>query len=261
MPAIKNTQHILNDASGLLQQTKIFSTADDLQSGDKYTNGFMKGKMLHKLDKLSNSVRNESHNKNQFYTNFRKSKRTASVADSQQKRGFSNSVNIGSNEKENAYRYMSVTPSHKFHETKKNKLLMVESPAGFNANLLKTSPQRIKYDAFVKSSFVESPTYKNNPSIEEVKDEYNDSKLSFNQNEASGDVRPDSKRALDIDIEAMILVEDRIGALNTNVSSEYWEVTNVVYKKIDEQLDLLAGDIKHIKTLKICLILEYIAVL
>jgi len=52
--------------------------------------------------------------------------------------------------------------------------------------------------------------FKNQSAIEEVKDEYNDSKLSFNPSEESGDVKGDYKRTLEVDLESMILVEDKI---------------------------------------------------
>lgn len=133
-------------------------------------------------------------NKKYYYNNFRKNKRTASVAESQYKRGFNNSVNITNFNKENAYRYMSVTPSHKHHENKKNKL--------FSDIASHTTPTK------VLNGNLEHPlghrTFKNQP-IEELKDEYNDSKLSFNAKNDSTELRE-----IDVDLEAMILVEDKI---------------------------------------------------
>lgn len=100
--------------------------------------------MFHKLDKLSNSVGDDLNPTSKLYTNFRKNKRTASVADSQTKRGFSNSMNLAHLDKENVYRYMSVTPSHKYHESKKDKLFASDtSVINMNSNFLKTSTQRI----------------------------------------------------------------------------------------------------------------------
>lgn len=166
--------------------------------------------MFHKLDKLSNSVGHDLNNKHNFYNNFRKNKRTASVADNQNKRGFNNSLNISHLNKENAYRYMSVTPSNKYHETKKNKLFSSDTVGGMHTNLLKTSTQRLKPDSLLSNN-QSPPVYKNNTPIEEVKDEYNDSKLSFNITDESGDVRGGaSNRVLDLDLEALILVEDKI---------------------------------------------------
>jgi len=43
--------------------------------------------------------------------------------------------------------------------------------------------------------------------------------------------------------------------------SEYWDATNSVYKNLNDQFDILAGDLKHIKTLKTSLILEYVVVI
>lgn len=235
----------------------MYSTTDEIQSGSNASTGIMKGKMFHKLGKLSNSVGHEMNSKNHFYNNFRKNKRTASVADSQQKRGLNNSLNISNLNKENAYRYMSVTPNHKYHEAKKNKLFTAENSNTMNINLFKTSTQRLTNN----SSSLAPPKYKNNTPIEELKDEYNDSKLSFNASEESGEVRNDDNRTLSIDLESIILVEDKICALSSNVIQEYWEVTNAIYQKINDQLDLLAGDIKNIKIIKVSLILEYIVVI
>lgn len=43
--------------------------------------------------------------------------------------------------------------------------------------------------------------------------------------------------------------------------NDYYEVTKAIYRTINEQFDILAGDIKHIKTLKMTLSLEYIVVI
>lgn len=249
----------------------MYNTADDQQSGTTAPKpGMMRGKMLHKLDKLSNSLGHEVPKKNNFYNNFRKNKRTASVAESQHKRGFNNSLNLSNLNKENAYRYMSVTPSHKYHETEKNKLF--SSDSGHGNNLLKTSTQRMKPENLLKTQ-IEPPSYKNSSKInsgstpiEEVKDEYNDSKLSFNATEESGGLVQSyndnqANRELDIDLEQLILVEDKICALNGNVVQDYYDVTDSVYKRVNGQMDLLAGDYKYIKTVKVSMVLEYIVVI
>lgn len=43
--------------------------------------------------------------------------------------------------------------------------------------------------------------------------------------------------------------------------NDYCDVTNVIYKQLHEQFDVLAEEIKHIKTIKMSLILEYIVVI
>jgi hypothetical protein len=108
----------------------------------------------------------------------------------------------------------------------------------------------------LKKNKMHAPIYKSNMAIEEVKDEYNDSKLSFNAEESTI-----SNRKLDLDIQAMILVEDKICTIANNVAQEYWEVTIGIYTKINEQFDILAGELKHIKTIKTTLILEYMVVI
>jgi hypothetical protein len=45
------------------------------------------------------------------------------------------------------------------------------------------------------------------------------------------------------------------------VVGDYFEVTREVYRKINEQFDLIAGELKHIKTLKMALVLEYVVVI
>ena len=84
--------------------------------------------------------------------------------------------------------------------------------------------------------------------IEEVKDEYNESKVSFHITEENE--QGSGTRFFDIDLEALILVEDKIWSLTPNVTTEYYEVTSSIYKSLSEQFDLLTEDIKHIKTLK-----------
>jgi hypothetical protein len=66
---------------------------------------------------------------------------------------------------------------------------------------------------------------------------------------------------LEIDIESIILVEDKICALSSTVVEEYWEVTQGVYAKIETQFDAIAGELKHIKTVKLSLLLEYIVLI
>lgn len=151
-----------------------------------------------------------------MYYKFRKGKRTSSVADSQVKRnGFNNSVNVTSFNKENAYRYMSVTPSHKYHEAQKNKLFIDTPKSGTHNNFLKTSTHRIGSLSGKKERGNADPFYKSDSPIEELKDEYatkldsNESKLSFNPSEERGEADVPSKE-LDVDLEAMILVEDKI---------------------------------------------------
>lgn len=156
---------------------------------------------------------------------------------------------------------MSVTPSHKYHDTKKNKLFSETQNHTMPSTLLKTSTHRVKPDMTTNNGFVEAPNYKNNMAIEEVKDEYNDSKLSFKPNDEVEEYNPTSNANLDIDLEAMILVEDKICALSTHVVNDYWDVSNDVYKTINEQFSVLAGELKHIKTIKTSLILECIVVI
>lgn len=67
-----------------------------------------------------------------------------------------------------------------------------------------------------------------NTQIQELKDEYNESKLSFN------DPKEEFKnKNFELDIEAMI--EDKLCALFHHIASDYYEVTREVYKKISEQ--------------------------
>ena len=217
----------------------------------------MVSRTVKQLEKLSNSIQEtDASGKGQYYNNFRKNKRTASVADSQIKRGFNNSVNISSFNHEKAYRYMSVTPSHKHHDMKKGKLFMDIPGSSKHSNMLKTSTHRTQQEKMLKKNKMHAPIYKSNMAIEEVKDEYNDSKLSFNAEESTI-----SNRKLDLDIQAMILVEDKICTIANNVAQEYWEVTIGIYTKINEQFDILAGELKHIKTIKTTLILEYMVVI
>jgi hypothetical protein len=93
---------------------------------------------------------------------------------------------------------MSVTPSHKYHETKMNKLFTETSKPSQVQNLM-SATQRAKPELAMNN--LSQPKYKNT-SIEELKDEYNESKLSFNEE--------NGKKELEVDIEAMILVEDKI---------------------------------------------------
>ena len=156
---------------------------------------------------------------------------------------------------------MSVTPSHKYHDAKKNKLFSETQNNTMPNTLLKTSTHRGKSDLTANNGFGEVPLYKNNMAIEEVKDEYNDSKLSFKPNDENEEYKVCTKTELDIDLEAMILVEDKICALSSHVVNDYWDVSNEVYNHINEQFSLLAGELKHIKTVKTSLILEYIVVI
>lgn len=48
--------------------------------------------------------------------------------------------------------------------------------------------------------------------------------------------------------------------MSNNIASDYYEVTREVYKRISEQFEPLAGELKHIKTIKLTLLLEYIVV-
>ncbi len=49
--------------------------------------------------------------------------------------------------------------------------------------------------------------------------------------------------------------------MTPNIAAEYYEVTREVYKKINDQFEVLAGELKHIKTIKTTLLLEYIVVI
>ena len=173
------------------------------------------------------------------------------MADSKYKRGFNNSVNVTHFKKENTYRYMSVTPSHKYHETKKTHDFRYPKVSQREGNTLSKDPKKPK---LAVNNLTEPPKYKR-ATIEEVKDEYNDSKLSFNNTD---DVK---QKELDLDIEAMIIVEDKICSLSNNIANEYYEVTREVYKRVNEQFEIIAGELKHIKTIKSTLILEYIVVI
>lgn len=129
-----------------------------------------------------------------------------------------------------------------------NKFFIDSNP--IHSNLLQTSTQRMKQELLANGIKNGVKEYRNNP-IEEVKDEWNDSKLSFNTKDET----------LDVDIEAVILVEDKICSLNSTVVEEYWEVTLSVYAKIEAQFDIIAGELKHIKTIKLSLLLEYIVLI
>ena len=188
-----------------------------------------------------------------------KNKRTASVADSQQKRVLNNLSNITTLSKENTYRNMSVTPSHKYHETKKDKFLFEPNNQTKTSKVFQTPNHRGINNVILKNNTVEPPKYKNSSRIEEVKDEYNESKVSFNITEENE--QGSGTKVFDIDLEALILVEDKICSLTPHVISEYYDVTSTIYKNLSDQFDLITEDAKHLKTLKTTLVLEVMVVI
>jgi Dullard-like phosphatase family protein len=155
--------------------------------------------------------------------------------------------------KDNAHRYMSVTPSHKYNESKMGKLFSETVKAPLKGGVFLSTTHRIKPELSM-NNLGQGSKYKGN-TIEELKDEYNESKLSINNEEDK------PNRELNLDLEALIIVEDKIWALAINIVHDYYEVTKAIYRTINEQFDILAGDIKHIKTLKMTLSLEYIVVI
>ena len=167
-----------------------------MQSSNNPLSGLTRGKIL-KDQEIEILERNQ----------FRKNKRTASVADTQEKRVFHSSINMTNFNKENAYRYMSVTPSHKYHETKKDKFIL-DSQGSSKA--MQVENQKAANNSNMKSNSAEMPEYRINQSIEEVKDEYNESKISFHNTEENEQGSESGSNELDIDLEALILVEDKI---------------------------------------------------
>lgn len=139
---------------------------------------------------------------NSISDNFRKNKRTTSVADSKQNRPYNNSINMINLKKDNAHRYMSVTPSHKYHESKMGKLFSETSKAPLKGNVFLSTTHRIKPELSM-NNLGQGAKFKGN-TIEELKDEYNESKLSINNSEDN------PNRELDLDLEALIIVEDKI---------------------------------------------------
>jgi hypothetical protein len=148
---------------------------------------------------------------------------------------------------------MSVTPSHKFHESKMGKLFSETQKLPLKGGVFLSATQRGKPELHM-NNLGQPPKYKGNI-IEELKDEYNESKLSFNNSEEN------ANREIDLDLEALIIVEDKIWALANNVVTDYFDATKSIYKCINDQLDVLAGELKHIKTLKMTLLLENIVVI
>lgn len=124
------------------------------------------------------------------------------MADTQIKRSDNYSVNITNFKKENAYRYMSVTPSHKFHESKMGKLFSETQKLPSKGGVFLSATQRGEPELHM-NNLGQPPKYKGNI-IEELKDEYNESKLSFNNSEDN------QNREIDLDLEALIIVEDKI---------------------------------------------------
>ena len=129
------------------------------------------------------------------------------MADSKYKREFNNSITMPNFKKENTYRYMSVTPNNKLHNPKPAHDFRY-TKSHLQKDLITTNSINNKNDLrktdLTVNNLTEPPKYKNT-TIEEVKDEYNDSKLSFN------DLNDDPKhKYLELDIEAMIIVEDKI---------------------------------------------------
>jgi hypothetical protein len=66
---------------------------------------------------------------------------------------------------------------------------------------------------------------------------------------------------IDIDLEAIILIEDKIWSIDNLLPNDYYDISKKVYKKLVEQLGALTSDGKNMKTLKASLILEYIVVI
>lgn len=102
---------------------------------------------------------------------------------------------------------MSVTPSHKYHETKKDKFIL-DSQGSSKA--MQVENQKAANNSNLKSNSAEMPEYRINQSIEEVKDEYNESKISFHNTEENEQGSESGSKEFDIDLEALILVEDKI---------------------------------------------------